>query len=155
MSLYNNLFGENENSDVLLGVIGLNKAFFQRYRDIELIKDGTEIRVTTRCGGLNRKDYHKVYDKLKGNELYIYDEDDSFDSTYSYIYFKIPDKYKDMCQSIKPETEPKNVTEKFKEECEKLQNDDPEAISRAKVLMNQIMGAIDNSNGDGPTIINI
>ena len=45
MSLYNALFGENAESHVLLGMLGVNKEYFDRYRDVDLIENGTKIRV--------------------------------------------------------------------------------------------------------------
>lgn len=38
MSLYNMLFNENQETNVLLGMLGLNKEFFARFRDIDLVK---------------------------------------------------------------------------------------------------------------------
>lgn len=65
MSLYNALFGENSESHVLLGMIGVNKEYFDRYRDVELIEDGKKIRVFTRLGGGNREDYQETWDKIQ------------------------------------------------------------------------------------------
>ncbi len=65
MSLYNDLFGINEEAPILLGMIGVNKKYFDRFRDVELIKDGTIIRVFTRLGGGNREGYEKNGKKYK------------------------------------------------------------------------------------------
>ena len=93
MSLYNSLFGVNKESDVLLGMIGLNMEFFARFRDIELIENGTIIRVFTRLGGGNREFYENVWEDIENHELYIRDYDDDFDCTYAYIEFSVPNKY--------------------------------------------------------------
>lgn len=87
MSLYNALFGENSESHVLLGMIGVNKEYFDRYRDVELIEDGKKIRVFTRLGGGNREDYQETWDKIQSHKLYITDYDDDFDCTYAYIEY--------------------------------------------------------------------
>lgn len=65
MSLYNTLFGENSESHVLLGMIGVNKEYFDRYRDVELIEDGTKIRVFTRLGRRQSRGLQKHGIKFK------------------------------------------------------------------------------------------
>lgn len=40
MSLYNKLFGTNEDTPILLGMIGVNKDYFARFRDVFLCNDG-------------------------------------------------------------------------------------------------------------------
>ncbi len=94
MSLYNILFGENPESDLLLGMIKVDRDFFDRYRDIDLIENGTKIRVFTRLGGGNREYYQETWDKIRSHELYIKDYDDDIDCTYAYIEFNIPEKFK-------------------------------------------------------------
>lgn len=51
MSLYNVLFGENEEATVLLGMIGATREDFGRYRDVYLNTEGNKIIVLTRVGG--------------------------------------------------------------------------------------------------------
>lgn len=100
MSLYNALFGENSESHVLLGMIGVNKEYFDRYRDVELIEDGKKIRVFTRLGGGNREDYQETWDKIQSHKLYITDYDDDFDCTYAYIEYNIPEQYKETAKKM-------------------------------------------------------
>ena len=90
MSMYNMLFGQNPNSDIVLALIGLKESDIERYRDCGLENTGDEylIYVYTRTGGRNREDYPN--ELLTENEYYIRDEDDEFDSTYATYYFNIP-----------------------------------------------------------------
>ena len=71
MSLYNRLFGENPDAMALLGMIGTTRNDFQRYRDVNLNKDGNIIIVTTRLGGGNRDNYKQVFTNMRRNENYI------------------------------------------------------------------------------------
>ena len=60
MSLYNYLFGTNENKEEILKMIDINdERVFDRFRDIEIIENGTIIRVLTRTGGGNREGYQE------------------------------------------------------------------------------------------------
>lgn len=150
MSLYNQLFNENPDAAVLIGVLGLNKEVFGRYRDIYLNTDGTEITVYTRCGGGNRTEYERVFEMMKRHPNYISDWDDSFDNTYAYIKFSVPEKYADMCKKIAPKKEPLNVHEKFEQETKAMDNDDPEAMKRAMDIFGPIMAAIEKDLRDNP-----
>lgn len=143
MSLYNMLFGENKETSVLLGMIGVNKEYFDRFRDIELINNGTRIRVFTRLGGGNREGYQETWDKIQSHELYVGDYDDDFDSTYAYIEFRIPDKYKETAKKMF-NGEPVSFEDKFKKELEEMDIPGTEASKRAEKIANKIMGAIDN-----------
>lgn len=149
MNLYNQLFQENKDADVLIGVLGLNKTIFERYRDIYLNKEGDKIIVYTRCGGGNRREYGRMFEIMKRHPNYLRDYDDSFDSTYAYIEFSVPDKYKDMCKQIAPKEDPKNVHEKFDEEIKNMQNnpDGPE-MKRAMALFGPIFEAIEKANNE-------
>lgn len=140
MSLYNNLFGENPEAAVLLGVISQNKRDFMRFRDIWLNKAGNRITVYTRCGGSNRKDYKQMYDKMKKNSLYISDEDDSYDDTYSLIYFKVPEKHIELCKKIAPQDEPPTSEELWDRYFERL--NDP--TSKESLNMNKFIEQIVN-----------
>ena len=163
MSLYNDIFQENKDANILLGVLGLNKGAFGRYRDIYLNKAGDKIIVFTRCGGSNRKDYPEVFREMHKHPNYIRDYDDDFDKTYAYIEFSIPDKYKDMCKKIAPEEEPLNVSEKFDKEIEAMtKNPNGPEAKRAMAIFGPIFEEIekDMNNNDknkrgGMTIIGL
>ena len=98
MSLYNELFGMNEDTPILLGMLGVNKEYFCRFRDVFLCNGGRNIRVYTRSGGQNRKDFKDNWNTIRHNKLYAGDYDDGFDETYAYIEFNIPDKYKETAK---------------------------------------------------------
>ena len=92
MSLYNKLFGENENAMALLGMIELTRNDFQRYRDTYLNKSATIITVVARIGGKYRIIYKDIFNNVRENKWYIKDFDDNYDNTYTYIQFKVPEK---------------------------------------------------------------
>lgn len=146
MSLYNKLFGENENAIALLGMIELTRNDFQRYRDVYLNKSATIITVLARIGGDNRKNFKQVFINIRKNKWYIRDFDDNFDNTYTYIQFKIPEKYQYTCKMIAPKEEELTVGEKFKKEVEEADIPGTDAYKRMDAIAKQIMGEIEKGN---------
>lgn len=142
MSLYNQLFGVNKEMPELLGMLGVNTEYFDRFRDVELIHDGTKIRVMTRLGGGNRGDYQETWDKIRRHELYMGDYDDGFDNTYAYIEFKVPEKYISTTKAMF-KGEPETFQEKFKRELKEMDKPGTEAYKRAEKIAKQITNAID------------
>lgn len=143
MSLYNMLFGVNENTPVLLGMLGLNMEYFDRFRDVDLIKNGTVIRVFVRLGGGNRKSYKETWKKIKSNPLYIKDYDDKFDKTYAYIEFDIPEDYKKTALQMY-KGEPVSFEDKFNQHLKDMDDPNSEAAKKAEIIGNKIMNAIEN-----------
>lgn len=124
MSLYNMLLGANQLSPVLLEILdmGPNGEYSNgRFRDIELVEDGAQIMLYTRDGGGNR-DFAPDWSK---HPNYLYDEDDDFDCTYCYIYFSVPEEYKELCAFLASESTepPQTVSEKFEELISRLKED--------------------------------
>lgn len=157
MSLYNVLFQENEDATALLGMIGCTRNMFQRYRDVNLNKEGTVITVLTRLGGLNRKDYKQVFKNVKRNPNYIRDYDDVFDNTYCYIDFKVPEKYKQTCKVMAPKEDQPTIKELFDKEIAESKIPGSDAEKRMMALAEQIFGNFDDLDSeddehDGPTI---
>lgn len=157
MSLYNVLFQENEDATVLLGMIGCTRNMFQRYRDVNLNKEGTVITVLTRLGGFNRKDYKQVFKNVKRNPNYIRDYDDVFDNTYCYIDFKVPEKYKKTCKVMVPKEDQPSIKELFDKEIAESKIPGSDAEKRMMALAEQIFGNFDDLDSeddehDGPTI---
>ena len=146
MSLYNKLFGENENAMALLGIIELTRNDFQRYRDVYLNKSATIITVLARIGGDNRKNFKQVFINIRKNKWYIRDFDDNFDNTYTYIQFKIPEKYQYTCKMIAPKEEELTVGEKFKKEVEEADIPGTDAYKRMDAIAKQIMDEIEKGN---------
>lgn len=143
MSLYNMLFGINEDTDTLLKILNVNKEDFNRFRDIELTNNGTILRVFTRCGGYNRNEYKVYWNKIRKHPLYLKDYDDTFDNTYAYIEFKVPQEYKEKTRKMFKE-EPKPFEEKFKKELVEMEIPGTKAYEKSQMLANKILDAIKN-----------
>lgn len=90
MSLYNMVHGFNPLSLELMGVLGIDYKTVERFRDacISKYKGEFVIRIFCRTGGPNRA--HHKNTVLVDHSLYLADEDDQFDDTYAYYYFKLP-----------------------------------------------------------------
>lgn len=146
MSLYNQLFGENENATALLGMIEVTRNDFQRYRDVWLNKDATIITVLARIGGENRREYKQVFTNIRKNKFYVKDFDDNFDETYAYIKFKVPEKYKYTCEKIAPKEEHLSIKEMFDKEIEESKNPNSPAAKRMEQIANTIIEGIDKGN---------
>lgn len=89
MSLYNMMFGKNGWSDLVLALLNMRESDVERFRNCEIDFESKTIGITARTGGGNREEY--ANEKLTSHPCYLYDEDDDFDCTYAYYYFKIPD----------------------------------------------------------------
>lgn len=152
MSLYNFLFGVNNETPILLGMLSLNMEYFSRFRDVELIANGTKIQVLTRTGGGNREDYKENWEKIRANQFYITDYDDDFDSTYAYIEFKVPEQYIETTK-IMFNKEPLNIKDKFENEIKEMDNPNSEASKKADEIAKQLMNAIENPNSNGIIIM--
>lgn len=145
MSLYNMLFGTNEDAPVLLEIIGSNKEYFARFRDIELIQKGEIIRAFTRIGGEYRKVYKETWQKIRNHKLYIKDYDDSFDETYAYIEFRVPEKSLETTKKMF-NREPESFESRFKKELEDMDKPGTKASENAEKIANIITNAMENGN---------
>lgn len=146
MSLYNILFSENEEATALLGMIGVTREDFQRYRDVNLNPEGNVITVLTRIGGGNRRDYKDVFKIMKKNPNYIKNYDDGFDKTYAYFEFKVPEKYKQACKMMAPKERQLTLKEMFDKEIEESKIPGSEASKRMDKIVESILGSIENGN---------
>lgn len=149
MSLYSRLFNENPETDLLLGMIGMKREDFGRFRDIYPSANGEEIIVYTRCGGFNRHQWQDLYDILKKCPFYDRDYDDEWDSTYSYIVFKTPNVHVLTCKLMADGKEPLTVKEKFDKEIEEMRIPGSEAEKRAKEIAKELQEKIENSPNGG------
>ena len=145
MSLYNRLFGENENAIPLLGMLSLTRKSFGRYRDVYLNKEGTKITVISRIGGNNVAEYKDVYTNLRKHPNWITDYDDAFDSTYAYFEFTVPDKYAQTCKMIAPKEDRLSVGDMFKKETEEAGIPGSAASKRMEQIA---MELFENLSGD-------
>lgn len=148
MSLYNNLFGMNEDYEILLGMIGLNMEYFQRFRDIDLTHDGNIIRVFTRLGGGNRQHYRDTWNKIRRHELYLGDYDDGYDETYTYIEFSVPDNFKETTRKMFKE-EPIPFKQKFEQELQEMNIPGTPAYERSFNIAKKLAEQIINDEGEG------
>lgn len=144
MSMYNKLFGENEEATVLLGMIGVTRSFFERYRDAYLNKTGTKITVLTRLGGNNKKEYKHVYKAIRENPNFIKAYNDKFDKTYAYFEFKVPEKYKETAKKIAPKEEEPTLKEKFEKQFAEMSIAGTPAYEKANEIAEGILKAIQN-----------
>lgn len=149
MSLYNKIFGENEDAAALLGMLHLTRNKFGRYRDAYLNKEGTVITVVTRIGGGNKHDYNQVYTDMKRHPHYLKDYPDEFDETYQYFDFNVPAGYQWTCSKIAPKEDRKSVGEMFKQEVEDAKDPNSAASKRMEQLAHEIFGDLFD-DGDGP-----
>jgi hypothetical protein len=81
MSLYNMLFGMNQQADLRLAVIGLKKNDVERFRDVSASEDGTTITVYTRTGGGNRSGCPNL--AMRKLQTWHGSEDDDLDRSYN------------------------------------------------------------------------
>lgn len=142
MSLYNQLFGTNKFSHVLLRMIDISPLDVPRFRDCYLNETGDEIIIFTRTGGGNRQEYEAQNEALRRLPNYISDEDDTLDVTYAKFHYSVPDQYKAATQKIKAEGGVDDPTAKFKALLDKIENqntpkDDPD-VKRALDIFDQI-----------------
>lgn len=115
MSLYNLLFGVNQDADELLKILGLTESDFGRFRDAYLDEKGTSIIVYTRCGGGNRDYYEEVFSRMEKHPEYVTDYDDDYDCTYAYFVFSVPKEFIKQTKLMSDKNKPKSVHEKFQE----------------------------------------
>lgn len=163
MSLYNMLFGNNPLAGTVLSALNLSPNDIPRFRDAYYDADEDQLVVYTRTGGGNREYYGEPggYDNegyegpfnsdLEAHPEYIRDEDDDFDSTYAYFYFKIPEAFAPIFTTFKELGAGKdlNPTDKFAQMIEDLQSgtstpDTERALAVGKSIADQLNEALKN-----------
>lgn len=98
MSFYNLLFGMNQETDVLLAVIGLKRVDVERLRDTYRSPDGKFIFVYTRTGGGNRESYPNLV--MRKRPEWRGSVDDEFDSTYCTDTFEVPEQWREDVKNL-------------------------------------------------------
>lgn len=99
MSLYNMVFRQGLAAPWILQALRCPPRSFGRYRDAFLREEeehGLVMVIHTRCGGGNREEYEEVFEDAREHDLYLYDRDCEYDSTYADIVFKAPDGFLDQ-----------------------------------------------------------
>ena len=146
MSLYERLFGENEEASAILGCAGLTRGMFMRYRDCFLNPEGTIVTVITRIGGGNRDEYRQAHTDIKRHPNYICDYDDAFDNTYCYFEFKVDDKFLETAKKIAPKEQHLSIHEMFEKEIKEANIPGSPAAKRQEEIANAIFNAIENGD---------
>jgi len=103
-----------------------------RFRDIYLNEDGTKIILYTRNGGGNREEYWYIFKGLKTHPNYLEDYDDDYDSTYAYIEFLVPEKYRELAKALATGEAPKSVSNKFSEIEKEIKDMTPDELRQDK-----------------------
>lgn len=145
MSLYNQLFGVNPYCSVLLQMLRLKPGEIPRFRDCYLNKDGTEIVVYTRTGGANRTEYDQPNAAMRQARGFIGDADDSFDSTYAYFRFAVPQSFRATCVALLASGAHRDPAECWRRMLDKLETgapDDPE-VKRARDIGTQLLEQVE------------
>lgn len=93
MSLYNMINGFNPACLYFMPMLGRKQDEYPRFRDCFLSDDYERIVIYTRVGGGNRNCGFGE-EELYKDENFVKTYDDSFDSTYGYYEFSVPEKWK-------------------------------------------------------------
>lgn len=121
MSFYNLLFGKNPLSEIVLKSLGISEGDVPRFRDAYIDSETNLLVIHTRTGGGNRE-YYESEDSCRENypeyfdgdnspngpwnsDLYalpgfVYSEDDDFDSTYANFFYKIPESFAPIFETL-------------------------------------------------------
>jgi len=136
-----------------------------RFRDIFYDPDKKLIILYTRNGGGNREYYQYVFDLLRKHPNYVRDYDDSFDCTYAYIEFSVPEMYKKFLDELTEGTKVETVSEKFDRACKELEDVSPEELKTSnkykavREVIEAIMMAVkkveDNEDVDGESEVDV
>jgi len=154
VSFYNMLHGVNPFSRVLLALLGKTTDDFGRFRDVRLDRDEAKaprMWVHTRCGGGNRESYPEVFTEMAAHPLYLFDQDDDFDSTYCDFVFKVPENGLAFAEVLLAETDNTSPAEKWEKMLGALEGGDKDsplyqrAMEVGKPIAEQIRAAMEKA----------
>ena len=94
MSLYNMIAGFNPACFWIMPMLGRKQEEWPRFRDCFLGENGDTIVIYTRVGGGNRNTGYNE-NQLYNDPNFLRTWDDSYDSTYGYYEFSVPERWKD------------------------------------------------------------
>lgn len=96
--------------------------------------------------------------QIPEHPYYVTDYDDNFDSTYAYVVYSVPDKYKEECTKMATGKEPENVSQKFEKtikEMEKIPPEDMKKDARFAPVINTLAAiGLHFKNNETPTNTN-
>ena len=151
--LYNALFGVNPFSKILLDMIKIDRMNVPRFRDCYISLDGPrKIIIYTRTGGGNRETYEEPNEHnqdgpfnsdLRESPYYERDEDDGFDSTYAYFWYRVPDEHRESVDLLARMGSIRDPNSAWKDLLDKLQKgattpETQKAMVLGEALMQQI-----------------
>jgi hypothetical protein len=143
--LYNVVFGMNPAALHILATLGLKPADIGRFRDC-FVTQG-RIAVYTRNGGGNREEYMPDF---SDHPEYIEDKDDTFDSTYATIYFRLPAKHAELLRKF--DIGPFDPDKRWKGALEAMKDPNYKPPPAVEKLAQQLKDALE---GKGPNIISV
>lgn len=170
---------ESERASIFLKtLLDLDLRQVGRFRDtwLELDEQGEpRIALYTRNGGGNRPDYTKQTAFLQGHPEYLFDRDDTFDSTYATYYFKVPQDFPAHLSGIggwteeewprlralmiqnKALPEPVDTSQRWLDAIEKLNKEGPSPEQEAQMqpVIEALAKALNGPDDNGPKIIQI
>lgn len=146
MSLYNAVHGFNPMAGVLLSILGVTRDEIPRFRDCYF--DGKHIVIYTRTGGGNREYYENLEDckdnypeyftqgedppsgpwndDLRMIQGFVYDEDDSFDSTYASFYYTVPEQFNYLSDKLNSMAQKETQAERWEASLERIKTASPD-----------------------------
>jgi len=106
MNLYNTINGVSSAAFWFLPMLGKHPEQYPRFRDCFLTAAEDDysipakykqdhIIVFTRTGGGNREYYERENNEIKEHPCFVYDSDDSFDTTFANWIFSVPSEWKE------------------------------------------------------------
>ncbi len=146
MSLYNQIFGHNRFSTMILASVGIGSSDLKkigRFRDAYITDDG-KFAIFTRLGGGNRPHHQESIDFLRSFPGFIRDEDDGFDETYATFYYEPAPVYLDIVTRALEIQGHYNPMEQFKQMLDDMEhNRDTPLARRAYEVGKPVIAAID------------
>ena len=100
MSLYNMINGMSPATFFILPALGKHPDEYPRFRDFfvgdsERADTDGKLIIYTRTGGGNRDSYEVENEEMRQMPGFLFDYDDSFDSTFACWVFDVPEKWAD------------------------------------------------------------
>jgi hypothetical protein len=181
VSLYNQLFGVNPLARVYGATLAVadmkesgkpkpSRCPSARLRDMwtEKVDGDLRIVVYARTGGGNREAYDDEIQSARTHPLFVRDYDDTFDSTYMYFEFRVPDFAQEKLLELhevfgpyqRPEERWRSLLDKLDKmppdakEQAKAEAEDPD-LKRAMDVGRQVLGLLSEKLEEGGGIVEV